>query len=56
MPGKYMSIADYMSRTGVKTLFEDECTVNDSIHTLGPTDVAISENKLKECQEKSSTD
>jgi hypothetical protein len=56
LPGKYMFIADYMSRTGVKTSCEDDCTMKDYIHTLGSTDVTISENKLTEFREKSRTD
>lgn len=56
LPGKYMFIADLMSRTGTKTESQEDPTMKDFIHCLSTNDVKISEPKLKEFQEKSSND
>lgn len=56
LPGKFMFIADLMSRTGIKTEAVEDETMKDYIHCLSTNDVKISEPKLKEFQEKSLND
>jgi hypothetical protein len=56
LPGKYMFIADFMSRTGIKTKTIEDQTMKDFIHTLGSTDISMSEPMLKDFQNKTKSD
>lgn len=56
LPGKYMYVADLMSRTGIKTEAQEDLSMKDFIHCLSTNVVKINEPRLKEFQDKSLND